>query len=183
MAVGFSMFIRLAKDAGLPSCGVAEAMNQGVRAARSSSASLARGARRAADGDVVGFVDDDDVPVALFQMDAEIAFLLQGVDGDDGLVVVVERVGVGGNAACGCARCRRESRRTSGMVKRDHSSFWNWVIMLLVVTTRMRLPLPRLISSAEQDADFDGLAEADRIGHQDALPRSGRAPAGRGRVG
>ena len=33
------------------------------------------------------------------------------------------------------------------MVNRDQSSFWNCAIMLFVVTTRMRLPLPRLISS------------------------------------
>src|ERR1035441_679831 len=36
------------------------------------------------------------------------------------------------------------SRRTSEMVKRGHSSFWNWVIMLLVVTMRMRRKLPQL---------------------------------------
>ena len=40
-----------------------------------------------------------------------------------------------------------ESSRTSGMVKRDHHSFWNWVSMLFWVTTRMRRPRPRMSSS------------------------------------
>ncbi len=40
-----------------------------------------------------------------------------------------------------------ESRRTRGMVNRFHISFWNWVIMLFTVTTRIRLPLPRAMSS------------------------------------
>src|ERR1035441_6083603 len=38
------------------------------------------------------------------------------------------------------------SRRTSEMVKRGHSSFWNWVIMLLVVTMRMRRKLPQMMA-------------------------------------
>ena len=35
----------------------------------------------------------------------------------------------------------------------------------------MRLPLPRLISSLEQDAHFDGFAQADGVGHQNPLAR------------
>ncbi len=35
-------------------------------------------------------------------------------------------------------------------MKRDQSSFWNWVIMLLPVTARIRFPLPRRISSARR---------------------------------
>ena len=42
MAVGFSMFIRLANDAALPSCGVAEAMISVSDRRDSRSASLAR---------------------------------------------------------------------------------------------------------------------------------------------
>ena len=41
-----------------------------------------------------------------------------------------------------------ESSRVSAMVKRFQNSCWNWRIMLLVVTTRMRRALPRRISSA-----------------------------------
>lgn len=42
---------------------------------------------------------------------------------------------------------RLESSRTSGIVKRFHISFWNCVIMLFTVTTKIRLPLPRAINS------------------------------------
>ena len=40
-----------------------------------------------------------------------------------------------------------ESRRTNGMEKRLHHSFWNCVSMDFCVTTKMRLPRPRAMSS------------------------------------
>ena len=47
----------------------------------------------------MGLVDDDHVPACLLQIGAVLRVLLEGVDGDDGLVVVVERVVVGRDAA------------------------------------------------------------------------------------
>jgi hypothetical protein len=58
------------------------------------------------------------------------------------------------------------------MVNRDQSSFWNWPIMLLVVTTKMRFPLPRLISSPRSD-DL-----ADRLRTDHALQELLRGPQG-----
>ena len=72
MAVGFSMFIRLAKDAALPSCGVAEAMmSVSERRDRRSASLRTQRKRRAAERDIVGFVNDNDVPVALVRPDPE----------------------------------------------------------------------------------------------------------------
>ncbi len=45
----------------------------------------------------MGLIDDDDVPIAFFEVDAEIAFLFQGVHRNDGLIVIVEWVGVSRN--------------------------------------------------------------------------------------
>ena len=56
------------------------------------------------------------------------------------------------------------------MVKRFQNSFWNWVSMLFTASTRMRRARPRGDQLAYQDARLQGLAEADRIGNQDALP-------------
>ena len=47
----------------------------------------------------MGFVDDDDAPVALVRPNPELGVLFQGVDGNDGLVEVMERVRVGGDSA------------------------------------------------------------------------------------
>ena len=43
--------------------------------------------------------------------------------------------------------------------------------MLFTVTTRMRLPRAAPDEFAQQDADFDGFAETDRVRHEDALAR------------
>ena len=53
----------------------------------------------AALGDVVGFVDDDDVPPSVFEVGAVFAVLLQGIDRDDRPVVVVEGIVVGRDVA------------------------------------------------------------------------------------
>ena len=50
-------------------------------------------------GHVVRFIDHDDVPVSLLEIGAVLGVLLQRVDGDDRLVVVVERVVVRRDAA------------------------------------------------------------------------------------
>ena len=91
-------------------------------------------------------VDDDYVPIALVRPNAELRILLQRVDRDDRLVVVVERVGVGRDVAADAVQSNRVEPN-----KRDREPrpqlLWNWVIMPFVVTTKMRLPLPRLINS------------------------------------
>ena len=58
----------------------------------------------------------------------------------------------------------------SGMVKRLHISFWNWVSMLLTASDQDALAAAAPDQLAQQDARLDGLAEAHRIGDQDALP-------------
>ena len=77
IAVGFSIFIRLAKEAALPSCGVADAMMSVSERRESRSASLARGRGSTAEGDIVGFVDDDDVPVAFVRPNPELGVLFK----------------------------------------------------------------------------------------------------------
>ena len=55
-----------------------------------------------------------------------------------------------------------ESRRTSGIEKRLHHSFWNWVSMLFRVTTRMRLPRPGCGTSGGCSSGAAMRAAADR---------------------
>jgi len=59
--------------------------DQGVRPFGQLLGQLRAQALVAPDRDVVRFVYDDDVPVAFFEVNAEVPFLLQGVDGDDRL--------------------------------------------------------------------------------------------------
>ena len=60
-------------------------------------------------GDVVGLVDDDDVPVGVLEVGAVLGVLLERVDGDDGLVVS-SRTGCGwwgcGSGSAGCPPSR-----------------------------------------------------------------------------
>src|SRR5690606_40930343 len=71
--------------------------DQGIGAAGQQLRQL--GALRAGTtlGDVMCLVDDDDVPVGPLQVAAVFIVLLEGVDGDDRLVVVVEGVVVARN--------------------------------------------------------------------------------------
>ena len=70
-----------------------------VRAAREQAREAASQRAGAAVGDVVGLVDDDDVPVRLLQVRAVLGVLLEGVDRDDRLVVVVEGIVAGRDTA------------------------------------------------------------------------------------
>ncbi|MNN99736.1 hypothetical protein D3C81_2194610 [compost metagenome] len=47
----------------------------------------------------MGFVDDDQIPPSTFQIMPILAITLQGINRDDGAVVIVEGVVVSGNVA------------------------------------------------------------------------------------
>lgn len=105
-----------------------------------------RALRDGALGHVLALVDHDRVPATRAQEPAVFLVALERVDRDDHPIVDVKRVHVGG-----VRRCTRSipalSRRTSGIVKRDHSSIWNCSSTERSATTKIRRPRPRRISS------------------------------------
>ena len=130
----------------------------------------AQGSATAADRDVVRLIDYDHVPTAIFEMDAVVGAGLQRVDGNDCAVVIVERVGVGGNAgadavdADGIEPHQRDSEaRPHFLLELGHHAFHR--------DYQNALPAPALNEFAQQDADFDGFAETGRIRHENTLPR------------
>ena len=72
--------------------------DEGVGATGQEAGEAAAERARAPVRDVVRLVDDDHVPVRLLQVGAVLGILLEGVDGDDRLVVVVEGIVVGRDA-------------------------------------------------------------------------------------
>ena len=152
--------------------------DEGVGATRQQAGQATAERTRAPIRDVVRLVDDDHVPVRLLQVGAVLRILLQRVDGDDRLVVVVERIVVGRDAA-------PHPLDADGVEPRE----------------RDREPVPELLLElgehalhrehqdapgapagdqlAHQDAGLQGLAESDRIRNQDALPGSGEGLSGR----
>ena len=140
-----------------------------------------RGPRRAAGapvGDVVRLVDDDDVPVRLLQVRAVLGVLLQGVDGDDRLVVVVERVVAGRDATphpLDADRVEphegdREAVPELLLELREHAPDGQH---------QDAPPPPAGDQLGGQDARLERLAEPHRVGDQDALPRLAQRLAGR----
>lgn len=67
---------------------------------------------------------------------------------------------------------RARARRTSGFVKRDHNH-------CLHGDHHNALFLTAADQLGEEYADFDGFAETDRIGEQDAMPGLTESPEGR----
>ena len=115
-------------------------------------------------------VDHDHVPAAVFEMDAVVGAGLQGVDGDDGAVVIVERVGVGGNAGADAvdadgieAHQRDGEARPHFLLELGHHALHRDDQNALAAAT--------LNEFAQQDADFDCLAKTGRIRHENTLPR------------
>lgn len=49
-------------------------------------------------GHVVGLVNDDDVPVGIFNVNVVFPVVFQGVYGDNGPVIIIKRIVVGGYA-------------------------------------------------------------------------------------
>ena len=43
-------------------------------------------------GNIVGFIDDDNIPPCVLQMGAVVQVILQRIHGNDGLVIVIERI-------------------------------------------------------------------------------------------
>jgi hypothetical protein len=99
-----------------------------------------------AGGHVVAFVDDDDVPPGVLEVVAVLEVALERVDRDDAAVEVVERVVVGRDAVAHPGQAHRvQPHQRDGkaappfLLELGEHAFW--------VTTRMRLPRPRWISS------------------------------------
>lgn len=133
-----------------PSCGVAESRISVSDRVASSRARRARRdtpdspARAATSWGIL--VNDDHVPPGVFQVIAILQVALERVDGDDAAVEVVERVVIGRDAVA-------HPRQANGIEphQRDGKAapplFLERVSMAFCVTTRMRSPRPRWISS------------------------------------
>ena len=142
----------------------------------SSFARWLRSGSRPPVGHVVRLVDDDDVPLRLLQVGAVLRVLLERIDGDDRLVVVVEGVVVGRDAAAhpldadGIQAGQGDGEPVPELLLelRQHALY------------RQHEDAPAAPPGnefAHQDAGFQGLAEAHGVGDQDA---PGGAVRGRG---
>ena len=127
-------------------------------------------------GHVVRLVDDDDVPPRLFEVGAVLRILLQGVDGDDRLVVVVERVVIGRDSAAHPLNADgiragqgNDEPVPEFLLKLRQHAFHS--------KDEDAPPAPSGNELAHQDAGFQRLAESYGVGDQDALagPREGQA--------
>jgi hypothetical protein len=122
----------------------------------------------AALGDVVGFVDDDDVPPGVFEVGAVFAVLFQGVDGDDRLVEVVERVVVRGDVP---AHFLEAGGIKAG--ERDGEAGPDFLLKLgqhgLDGDDQDAAAPAAFAQLGEQDPAFDGFPETDSIGDEEAL--------------
>ena len=119
----------------------------------------------------MGFVDHDDVPLRLLQVRAIFGVLLQCVDRDDGFVVVIERVVIGGDAAAyplnadGVQPCQGDGEAVPELLLelRQHALHGQ------------HEDAPAASPGDEfayEDASFQRLAETDAVGDQDALAGS-----------
>jgi hypothetical protein len=116
----------------------------------------------------MGLVDDDDVPPRALQIVAVFEVALQGVDRDDGLVVVVERVMVGGNAAAhACKPHGIEPHQRNGktvpqllLELREHA---------LQRHDQDAVAPAALDQLRDEHTRFERLAEPHAVGNQDAL--------------
>ena len=103
-------------------------------------------------------------------MDAVIGAGLEGVDGDDDAVVIVERVGVGGDAGADAvdaggieAHQRDGEARPHFLLELGHHALHR--------DDQNAFSAAALNEFAQQDADFDCFAETGRIRHENALAR------------
>ena len=132
----------------------------------------------AALGDVVGFVDDDDVPIGLFQIVAVFDVLLEGVDGNNGAVKMVERVMVGRDTVAHPLQALRvQTGQTNAetvpelLLELGEHGFDRQHQNALALATGDQL--------ANQNAGFEGFTQTHGIGNQNALARLAQRLAGR----
>ena len=138
----------------------------------------ALGPAPAADGDVVGLVDDDDVPPGGLDVGAEGVVLLERVDGDDGAVEVMEGVVVGRDVladplqALGVQPHERDGEAAPHLLLElgEHALDGGDEDALAPA------PADEL---GHEGAGAHGLAEADGVRDEDALARLGQGLAGR----
>ena len=143
--------------------------NQGVRTFREQLRQTAPHGARAAVGDIVRFVNDDDVPVGSLQIRPILGALLEGVDRDDRLVVVEERIVVGRNPTPHSADAVRVQPREG-----NREAVPEFLLELGQHTAHRQHEDPAAPAPGDefayQDACLQGLAEADSVGNQDPLP-------------
>ena len=117
----------------------------------------------------MSFVNDDNIPVGSFEEVAVFAILFDCVDGDDGLVVVVEGVVIGGDLG---ADTLQRGGVESG--ERDGEAGPKFLLKLgehgLDGEHENTPPFAAPDQFGEEDARFDGFTEADGVGDENALP-------------
>ena len=127
---------------------------------------------------VVRFVDHDHVPVRLLQVGPVLGVLLERVDGDDRLVVVVERVVVGGNPPPDALDADRVQPR-----ERDREAVPELLLELGQHALERQHQNPAAPSArnqfADQDAGLERLPQPDGVCDQDALAGLAQRLAGR----
>lgn len=121
-------------------------------------------------GDVVAFVDHDDVPPGILEVVAVLEVALEGVDGNDAAVEVVEGVVIGGDAVAHPSQADRIQSH-----QRDGEAAPPLLLELgehgLLRDDQDALAPAALNQFGGEHARFERLAEADRIGNQDARAR------------
>ena len=124
----------------------------------------------AAGGDIVTFVDEDDVPPGVLEIVPVLEVVLEGVDGDDRPVVKVERIVVAGDVVADALQAGRIEAD-----KRDGKAAPKLLLELgehaLEGDHQNALPAAALDEFGGEDARFERLAEAYGVGDEDALPR------------
>ena len=142
--------------------------DQRVRPRRQQGRHLGPHGVGAALGHVVRLVDHDHVPPGFFEMVPVFPVLLDGVDGDDRLVEIVERIVVGRNP-------RTDPLQAGGIQpdQRNRKTRPQFLLELghhgLHRQHQDAPPAPPPDHFRQQDAAFDGLAQSYGIRDQDAL--------------
>lgn len=122
----------------------------------------------AACGDIVCFVDDDDIPVGLFEGNAVSPIVFEGIDRDDGFVDGIEGVVVGGDMSADTLKAGRIEP-----CERDGEAIPHLFLKLGEHTfdgdNHNALGAATSDQFSEQDSCFEGFSEADSVGDEDAL--------------
>ena len=120
--------------------------------------------------DVVAFVDDDQVPPGVLKIIPVLQIVLEGVDGNDAAVVVIERVVVGRDAVA-------HPRQTHRVQTHQGDGEAGPPLLLelgehgLLGDDQDAFAAPALDQFGGQDAALQGLAQAGAVGDEDARPR------------
>ena len=118
-------------------------------------------------GNSMTFVDDDDVPARLLQPGTELSIVLQCVDTDDGLIVEVEGILVHGYLRADAVHpdTVETDERNGKAIPYLFLELRQDALQRTDQNTAATAPANHL---AEEDAHFDGLAQANTIGNEQA---------------